>query len=807
MIITLVGAGAAVIQSVPAIFKGDPGEVPTDLQQKIDEVLGYNPVPSDSVQFIPASSAIPNGYFLVSQGTVGGVELIMIQKGNEAVLEILVPPTSSSDRVPVGENVNLTYGSYNNLISVSGQLIVDGVNRFSEVTDMVWSPGPNSVGSVIWRVTALGAGNQRIVTDVPLTVYEVVTLDSISNVLIDADSVYGGTASEVTSITTRGTNPVNINGVMGAPTVPVTKVVDGFKFGFSRYLSLTGATISSADGIMLFVEYTRSVKQTGAVVPFRVSGTNFATVRFNENNNVWSYQYNAGATANLDGPAANANAFALGDKIQAAIYVDRVNATVSYYDPVNKTILTQAITSPTAALSFNQIAIGHNFDGIVHKVNVVYQPAGQAAPITFEDAVNQFAEVVAPPVTASTASIVDSDGQSLELGANSGASIAPNGTRYRDLFKDPSVQMLGGLVRSDDVAIANTAMPLLKGYDHLTNTTGLTTALVAGNIPIGNMLSHMMVRDGVIEDIAIHQFHGAGGQSVLNFNSDPLDGDDRTILWENRDWWYQQIARVRQSTGMTITTDRYFWQQGEADVGMARGAYETAFDKLHAEKVALIRASTGQDFDPRIFMYQTGGYMRKVGTQSVALDQNDIIRKYNGVMIGPNWQWPIADANVHFDQIGYQYMAELATWAALETKSGNAWNLIPATSVTRSGNRITIPIPVRPGETLVSETGKYANYGGDPANMGIAVEGGGTVTNITLQGGNILVDVAGTVTAVHNAYPPISTDFRSNLDENGYGYAAHRSTIRTSLTKEVNSYGGHNFTLKRFVPTFWVNVT
>ena len=43
------------------------------------------------------------------------------------------------------------------------------------------------------------------------------------------------------------------------------------------------------------------------------------------------------------------------------------------------------------------------------------------------------------------------------------------------------------------------------------------------------------------------------------------------------------------------------------------------------------------------------------------------------------------------------------------------------------------------------------------------------------------------------------------LDSNGMAYVAHRSIIRTTLTK-AETWGGMNLTLKRFLPTFRVAV-
>ena len=258
---------------------------------------------------------------------------------------------------------------------------------------------------------------------------------------------------------------------------------------------------------------------------------------------------------------------------------------------------------------------------------------------------------------------------------------------------------------------------------------------------------------------------------------------------------------------MPVSFPRYLWNQGEADRLLDRGMYTTRFRQFWLDKRSQIARLTGQAESPQLYMFQTGGYCRKQDNHWMVLDQIDCVREHNAILIGPNFQVPVADANVHPGIDGHIRLYETAAWAIMEHEAGRAWNLLPPTSVTRSGNTITIPISIRTDETLTTTPGKYADYGGDPAFLGLEAVGGGSVTSATVSGGNIALEVTGTVTSIKHAHQRAAgIDYGNFTDANGYAYVAHRSLIRTTLTKSV-SVGGLNLTLERWVPSFEVAIT
>ena len=106
---------------------------------------------------------------------------------------------------------------------------------------------------------------------------------------------------------------------------------------------------------------------------------------------------------------------------------------------------------------------------------------------------------------------------------------------------------------------------------------------------------------------------------------------------------------------------------------------------------------------------------------------------------------------------------------------------------------------------VTTVSGVYTNYGGDPANLGLEAVGGGTITAASVSGGNIIVNVSGTVTAIRYAMQQSATDYRTLTDANSEGYCAHRGLIRTTLTRTV-TWGGQAFAVERWVPSFEVTV-
>lgn len=738
-----------------------------------------------------ANSGLPGGRGLEGAIFAGGAGV----GGSAPALTMLTEPTATPSSAAVGDNVTLSLGTYQNADSVTGLLMQDGVDRTSEIVDEVWSPGV--AGAFTWTVTASGNG-QTIENAISGSITAPVVAKDVAYLYADKDTPYAGTASSVTGLSAQGAGGLAM-ALGGAGSTNQISHVDGndggFRFTSGRYLQVTGLAPNTSDGFILIVDATFETI-TGSSQGVNYGGNMLLT------RSVGAYR----AQAPYVSPAPLIGNAVIGKRVLLAMELDRIGQEVRH-NVIDGGIVTVAATTAIPSLAPTTITIGQGMAGTIHRVAIINRPAGQQLPISLEDAVAQFGIPTSPPVGAAAVTIHDADGQSLALGPNIGALFAPDGRRWREILGSNGVQFATGLVRSDGVAVTGVATPLVKGYDLNSSVTGTTNANVNGNVPLGSVSAWALVESGFLDGTVIHQFHGAGGQPVYNFDNDPATGSaDFIALYQNAEHWMSEVAAYYAQSDIPVIVPRRYWCQGEADISLTRGEYQARFLAVHRARCDLIKSVTGQADDPLLYIWQTGSYMRKLPHHMVVLDQLDIAREWNGVLIGPIYPYLVGDANVHPTDNASIEMGMLSAWATEEFEAGRGWNLLPPLSVSRSGGTITIPISIRSDETLMTEPGKYDGpYGGDPANLGLEVSGGGTITSASVSGGNIVVNVSGTVTSVRYAFQPAPADTRALLDTDGNGYGPHRGIIRTTLTKAA-SIGGLNMTLKRWAPSFEVAI-
>lgn len=395
-----------------------------------------------------------------------------------------------------------------------------------------------------------------------------------------------------------------------------------------------------------------------------------------------------------------------------------------------------------------------------------------------------------------------------------GALRSPSNTMWRDIYdgtSQPNFGYLTGLVRTDGVTVANVANPLLVGYNNTIQATAIAPAVVLTSLPVGSVIASALIRDG-FADTTLFQFHDAGGQSILNLDADPLTGTNGTTLYGNAGHWLTNAVRLVNANGKTPLVRRFHLNQGEADVSWPRGQWLAAANKTLDDQIEQIMRLTGQTIVPRLFMEQTGGYMMNTATNlhQVKLDQLDLVAQRNGILTTPLYPYMVDDTDdkgVHKTPEGHLEFCETIMWSIAETEAGRVWNLLPPSSVTRTGDTITIPMPTRGDETMTFEAaGKYANYGGDPDMYGFEAVGGGSITSVSVSGANIILAVTGAVTGIRYAMQRTTTDYRTLTDSNSHGYCAHRGMVRTTLTKQV-TVGGLTLTLKRWLPSFEATVS
>ncbi|QXI63436.1 hypothetical protein CP157_01154 [Paracoccus marcusii] len=669
-------------------------------------------------------------------------------------------------------------------VSISGSTMT--ISAAAERNATYTVTASNSTGQTVSAAFAL------VVAPVPAPAP---SLESVAYVWIDRNTPYTGTPTEVTAVQTEGTGGVVLSQVSTGNAVQhVDGEEGGFSFSVGRRLINSAIAPATSDGFIILVDVT----------PGAATGTQQYATYGNQVGVLRSATAAYQAVAANTGFPVSAGTVTVGTRAIFAMEIDRVGG-VRRVRNTNGTIVTDAATN--AAFSITSLTVGQGVLGTIHRLAIVNRPAGQQLPISFADALAEFAVVPPPPVTARVA-IHDADGQSEYLGPNASNLVAPSGQQWKDAIQGPSVETLVGLLRSDGRAITAVSNPLLFGYDLTSVAIGTQEALIAGNVPVGIIAARAMKRDQTVTDTLAFQFHGAGGQQVYNFDNDPLTGTaDLVTLYKNQEHWLTQAVSYYESLGSTVEVPRRYWCQGGSDEQLARGLYQARFSEVHQERINLIREATGQTYDPRLYIWQTGAVMLKQYAQNFRFDILDIVREWDAVLVAPLYPIMVADGFVHPGIEETVYMGEMDAWATAEVLAGNGWSLMPPISVTRAGDTITIPISVRNDETLTTTPGKYAAYGGDPANLGLTAIGGGSITSASVNGGNIVINVSGAVTAIEYANAPVGSDLRTAVDGAGKGYSVNRGLIRTTLTKVQESFGGISMTLERWLPSFSVAIT
>lgn len=415
-------------------------------------------------------------------------------------------------------------------------------------------------------------------------------------------------------------------------------------------------------------------------------------------------------------------------------------------------------------------------------------------------------EPVTPPTTQPTVTLtaVQSNpftGQSTELAVNMGNTLAPNGVKWREVIASPRLRMVSGRRQQNGTTVTHVAQPLLQGYDTSVQGNGDAQAFSAYYMPLGYISDWHVLGALPNETGVVYQFPGAGGMSILDLTNGPCyDNFAFNITDEHRYWTGKGVAYSVPTIGV---------HQGEADVSRARGWWDANAQVWLDKSIAHIRSVLGQPaHTPRLYVQQIGGYMVKKDEHEVVLDQIDFVRRNNGILIGSDYWEKIDNTDgrgVHQTRDAALITALRRGIARVETDAGRLWNLLPPVSVPRVGDTITIPMSVRPNETLQTVPGKYDGYGGDPANLGLEAIGGGTIVSETVSGRNIVVQVSGAVSAIRYSKQRTGIDYRTLCDGNNHGYATHRGIIKGS-DQWVLTIGGLTLVIERPVPSFEVLV-
>ncbi|WP_062560374.1 hypothetical protein [Paracoccus aminovorans] len=381
------------------------------------------------------------------------------------------------------------------------------------------------------------------------------------------------------------------------------------------------------------------------------------------------------------------------------------------------------------------------------------------------------------------------DGQSLGLGHNgTAAERTQEGYRNR-----PASRMHRGLMRSDAALTMPLHGPLSQGYaaDH---ATGLSFAVPVGNIPacltFASALDLWRRQLGLPLHRMIVGFNGIGGQSIVQFDHDPLPDPFGTKIRDNHARWLAEMMSV-EPTAVPLL---YACIQGEADVSQTPEWYRAQAHVSYDAALDDIEAATG--VRPPVVVWQTGAYTNGTTTNSGStLAQLQLVEDYSAAFAGPLYPNFLADNVVH-PTLDYQILhCEIAALVWAHREAGQNINLLPLAPIW-SGNTVRIPFSVRPGRSLAFEAvDKYAAYGG-LTNHGVEATGA-NITSVTLDGNAVVVTCDGPMTQVQIAMQ--SQDVSSFADGSLGNYGAHRCDIMESDPEDSLMLPG--WKLKRFIPS------
>lgn len=293
---------------------------------------------------------------------------------------MLVAPTASPSSGTVGDNITLTLGTWSNG-TPAGVLMQGGVNRTSEITDGVWSPGV--AGSFTWTVTATGAGGSTAAPVVSGTVAAapVVGVDYASSWLyLDGASAIVGTDSAVESVVNSGNGGYNLARVgTGAD---VTRSAAGFTFANARRLTATSITTAGIDGVFIMLRATISAYSGSPSYLFTANPPS-GLISIYDNNGSLQARYHDGATRNI---ALGATPY--GTEFVVGLEINNQTGAVRTYDLTGT--LASLTPAGTPGVLFNTVNAGQTMTGTIHQAAIFTKPTGGAFPHTFEQVFADF---------------------------------------------------------------------------------------------------------------------------------------------------------------------------------------------------------------------------------------------------------------------------------------------------------------------------------------------------------------------------------------------------------------------------------
>ena len=436
----------------------------------------------------------------------------------------------------------------------------------------------------------------------------------------------------------------------------------------------------------------------------------------------------------------------------------------------------------------------------IHRIWAWCVPPGADLPVSIDDAWSAMAE---DQMRLGEKAIIHwGFGQSIYQGAT--VTGAANQVALEEPYRRV-VKRVSGLVTATGAAVGATGAGN-AAINQSVPATGLDI-IGGGSETIQFATARARVRRlsqlGHDQPVMIVGTNGFGGQGIEEFDDDPASGTGSTVLWQNNRYWLEQARAVAVAQGLTPELGSLLVIHGTADKTAAQGWYlsraKRVIDLHMAHAVNLFGHA------PKLLMGQAGGDADTSNDGAtgwaVCLDQIELIRHYDGLLIGPEYALPIEDDNVHPGWLARAGFGELADAAEDYHARGLAWNLLPPreSEITLEGNQVIMPwtLPHGSNMLMVPEPGKYDDYGGFCDHLGFTAPGR-TITDVSLSGRicTITLDAAPTVLR----YAMQVQNITGHRDPDGFGYTAHRGLIATDW--RLDSVVAPGVVHRRWLPSY-----
>lgn len=303
-----------------------------------------------------------------------------------------------------------------------------------------------------------------------------------------------------------------------------------------------------------------------------------------------------------------------------------------------------------------------------------------------------------PPVAIQEARgpllLVHRDGQSLSVGrqgAGGGHTTAP--------LPHNLLMFNAGIRGVEGAALTASALTDFAPAAEVENATHGDTGMVAG----ARWYHARLLADGRPRRVMLLRSHGQGGSTIAQ-------AQPGQTKFTNGETEARRAVAIAAEYGLRVECSDWSFNQGQSDPTLSKEDYLALLETYHAAYVASRRATTGQDYDPLMFIEPVCASRDEV-FEGPLLAQIAFAAANPGAVFltAPYYHLQgatgLADS-VHYSGPGYALIGEY-TWRAryMVRELGVAWTGVqPAGAVQVSGNVLSLPLTHPSGATLQFDT-------------------------------------------------------------------------------------------------------